>query len=57
MDGNYIPDIVTLIQFIISHFPSSSGGEKEDEINGDKQKKNFKQNEVKMVLEFETTRN
>eukprot|EP00957_Ditylum_brightwellii_P113246 8635853-Ditylum_brightwellii.AAC.1 len=35
---------------------SSSGGEKEEELTGNKQKKNIEQNDSKTLFEFETKR-
>eukprot|EP00957_Ditylum_brightwellii_P126182 9620347-Ditylum_brightwellii.AAC.1 len=48
--------MVTVSNLTISHFSSSSRGEKEEEIDEDRQKKSVEQNEVKTMFEFETKR-
>uniref|UniRef100_A0A7S2E4S9 Uncharacterized protein n=1 Tax=Ditylum brightwellii TaxID=49249 RepID=A0A7S2E4S9_9STRA len=40
----------------ISHYSSSSRGEKEEEIDEDRQKKSVERNEVETMFEFETKR-
>eukprot|EP00957_Ditylum_brightwellii_P059468 4514527-Ditylum_brightwellii.AAC.1 len=49
-------NMVTVSNLILSHFSSSSRGEKEKEINEDRQKKSAKQNEIETTFEFETKR-
>eukprot|EP00957_Ditylum_brightwellii_P078307 5953758-Ditylum_brightwellii.AAC.1 len=49
-------NMVTVSNSTLSHFSSSSRGEKEEEIDKDRQKKSVKRNEIETTFEFEMKR-